>query len=164
MTVESATFISQLTPAYPAASDNISEGSDHLRLIKTVLQAQFPNLAAVAVSSTAAQMNKLGFEVGSIMMYASNSIPTTQTISGVNDWLLCNGGSFSTSTYSALFGVIGTTYGGAGSAFLVPDFRTWSPVGVGSGFVLGNGDSSNPLASSGSDNIKLQPSNFIIKT
>ena len=137
MTVESASYISQLSTSNPAAGDNISEGDDHIRLIKTVLQTQFPNLSTAAVNPTAAQLNKLGFETGTVMMYASNSIPTTQTISGINDFLLCDGSSFSTSTYSVLFGIIGTTFGGSGGNFNVPDFRTFFPAGVGSGFVLG---------------------------
>jgi hypothetical protein len=149
MTVESASYISQLSTSNPAAGDNISEGDDHIRLIKTVLQTQFPNLSTTAVSPTAAQLNKLGFETGTIMMYASNSIPTTQTISGINDFLLCDGSSYSTSTYSVLFGVIGTTFGGSGGTFNVPDFRTFFPAGVGSGFVLGT--SQTATASSGTD-------------
>jgi len=148
MTVESASYISQLSTSNPAAGDNISEGDDHIRLIKTVLQTQFPNLSTTAVSPTAAQLNKLGFETGTVMMYASNSIPTTQTISGINDFLLCDGSSYSTSTYSVLFGVIGTTFGGSGGNFNVPDFRTFFPAGVGSGFVLGT--SQTATASSGS--------------
>ena len=137
MTVESASYISQLSTSNPAAGDNISEGDDHIRLIKTVLQTQFPNLSTAAVNPTAAQMNKLGFETGTVMMYASNSIPTTQTISGINDFLLCDGSSFSSSTYSVLFGIIGVTFGGSGGNFNVPDFRTFFTAGVGSGFVLG---------------------------
>jgi len=44
MTVESSSgFISGLVPAYPPGSDSISEGDDHIRLIKTVLQETFPN-------------------------------------------------------------------------------------------------------------------------
>jgi hypothetical protein len=43
MTVESATYISGLVPAYPPGSDSISEGDDHLRLLKSVLQGTFPN-------------------------------------------------------------------------------------------------------------------------
>ncbi len=46
MTVESASFISGLVPAYPPGSDSISEGDDHLRLIKSVLQGTFPNANA----------------------------------------------------------------------------------------------------------------------
>ena len=43
MTVESASFISGLNASYPPGSDTISEGDDHLRLIKTVLKATLPN-------------------------------------------------------------------------------------------------------------------------
>jgi len=46
MTVESAAFISGLVPAYPPGSDSISEGDDHLRLLKSVLQGTFPNANA----------------------------------------------------------------------------------------------------------------------
>ena len=162
MTVESATYISQLNTAQPAASDNISEGDDHLRLIKSVLQAQFPNLATTPVRPTAAQLNKLGFEPGMVIMWAASATPTTQTISGVNDWLLCDGTAYSTATYSSLYAVIGTTFGSIGSDFLVPDFRTYFPVGVGTGFTLGS--SGNASATSGTDVIKYIPMNFLIKT
>ena len=162
MTVESANYISQLNSSNPSASDPLSEGDDHLRLVKSVLQTQFPNLGTTAVNQTSAQLNKLGFLVGSVIMYASNSIPTTQTISGINDWLLCDGSAFSTSTYSALYNVIGDTFGTSGANFLVPDFRTYSPVGVGGSFVLGT--SVTASAATGTDVIKLQPINFIIKT
>jgi|TARA_R110000868_G_scaffold118592_1_gene314481 phage-related tail fiber protein len=162
MTVESASYISQLNSSNPSASDPLSEGDDHLRLVKSVLQTQFPSLATTAVTQTSAQMNKLGFPVGSVIMYASNSIPTTQTISGINDWLLCNGSAFSTSTYAALYNIIGNVFGTSGSDFLVPDFRTHSPVGVGGSFVLGTTVSAT--AASGTAVITLQPINFIIKT
>ena len=162
MTVEYASYISQLNTSNPAASDNISEGDDHLRLIKSVLQTQFPNLATTAVTQTSAQMNKLGFETGTVCMYASNSIPTTETISGIRDWLLCDGSDYSTSTYSALYSVVGTVFGTSGSNFRVPDYRTYFPVGVGSGFSLGTAVSAS--AASGSAVLKAQPINFIIKT
>ncbi len=162
MTVESATYISQLNTAQPAASDNISEGDDHLRLIKSVLQAQFPNLGTTAARPTAAQLNKLGFQTGMVILWASAAAPTTQTISGVNDWLLCDGSAYNAATYSDLYSVIGTTFGSSGSDFLVPDFRTYFPVGVGTGFTLGS--SGNATAASGTDVIKYIPMNFLIKT
>ncbi len=162
MTVESASYISQLNTSNPAASDNISEGDDHLRLIKSVLKSQFPNLATTAVTQSSAQMNKLGFETGTLCMFGSNSIPTTETISGVRDWLLCDGSAYSTSTYSALYAVVGAVFGTSGSDFRVPDYRTYFPVGVGSGFSLGTAVSAS--AASGSAVLKAQPINFIIKT
>jgi hypothetical protein len=42
MTVETATYIGQLTPTLPPRSDLEVEGADHLRLIKSTLQATFP--------------------------------------------------------------------------------------------------------------------------
>lgn len=43
MSLEAATYISQLVAANPAAGDNASQGDDHLRLVKAALQATFPN-------------------------------------------------------------------------------------------------------------------------
>jgi hypothetical protein len=51
MTVEAATYLNTLNPALPAALDDVGEGDDHLRLVKTVLQATFPNVAG-AVTPT----------------------------------------------------------------------------------------------------------------
>jgi microcystin-dependent protein len=96
------------------------------------------------------------------MMWATNTAPSTTTISGVFDWLMCDGTSHSTTTFSDLFGVIGTTFGGSGSVFNVPDFRTFYPVGVGSGFSLGTSTSAS--ADSGTNVLKGIPINFIIKT
>lgn len=43
MGLETATFIAGLTPSWPVTSDKKAQGDDHLRLIKSVLQATFPN-------------------------------------------------------------------------------------------------------------------------
>lgn len=52
---------------------------------------------------------------GSVTAYAGASAPT--------GWLLCFGQSLSTTTYAALFAVIGYTYGGGGGSFNLPDLR-----------------------------------------
>jgi microcystin-dependent protein len=62
---------------------------------------------------------------GAIMPFGGSSAPT--------GFLLCDGSSYSTSTYAALYAVIGYTYGGVGSSFLVPDMRANVPVGYKSG-------------------------------
>lgn len=59
MAIEAATYISQLVAANPPGSDNRTTADDHLRLIKSVLLAQFPSLGAAAVNATAAQINYL---------------------------------------------------------------------------------------------------------
>jgi len=44
MGLETATYISDLVPANPGSNDNVSQGDNHLRLIKEVLQNTFPGL------------------------------------------------------------------------------------------------------------------------
>lgn len=56
MSVESANYINQLNSSYPAATDGLKEGDDHIRLIKSVLQNTFPNLTG-PVTKTQADLN-----------------------------------------------------------------------------------------------------------
>lgn len=60
MGLEAASFISQLVSTNPTLSDAINQGDDHLRLIKAVLKAQFPNLGAAAMTANASALNALG--------------------------------------------------------------------------------------------------------
>jgi hypothetical protein len=57
MTVETATYISQLDTTLPTAADLISEGDDHIRLTQTVLTTQFPNFGTTAVAASATELN-----------------------------------------------------------------------------------------------------------
>ena len=59
MAVEAATYISQLDPLKPDNSQPLSEGDNHIALIKDVLQKQFPKIGAAAVTPTAAQLNNV---------------------------------------------------------------------------------------------------------
>lgn len=43
MGLEVATFLSQLVPTNPLVGDAVSQGDDHLRLLKSTLQSTFPN-------------------------------------------------------------------------------------------------------------------------
>jgi len=60
---------------------------------------------------------------GEIKMWPTGTAPL--------GFLLCNGASLSTTTYSALFAVIGYTFGGSGSSFNLPNFRDKMPIGAG---------------------------------
>lgn len=64
---------------------------------------------------------------GSVVAYIASSAP--------GGWLLCDGSAISRTTYSILFGIIGTTYGvGNGTTtFNLPDMRGRVPVGYGTG-------------------------------
>lgn len=58
MTIESATYISDLNTANPGAGDPKSEGDDHLRLLKSTIKATFPNINA-AMTATDETLNAL---------------------------------------------------------------------------------------------------------
>jgi hypothetical protein len=53
--------------------------------------------------------------VGSVFYFARTTRP--------DGYLICNGASLSTTTYSALFAIIGYTFGGSGASFNLPDLR-----------------------------------------
>ena len=77
--------------------------------------------------------------IGEIKPYAGSDEPT--------GWLKCDGRAISRTTYSALFNVIGTTYGsGDGSTtFNLPDMRDRFPVGVGSSYALNDKGGANTV-------------------
>ena len=56
MTVEAATYISDLNASYPAAGDSRVEGDDHIRLVKAAIKASFPSISG-AVTLTHTQLN-----------------------------------------------------------------------------------------------------------
>ena len=68
--------------------------------------------------------------IGEIRLFGGNFEPV--------GWAFCNGQLLSISQNTALFALIGTTYGGDGqSTFALPDLRGRVPVHQGSGFVIG---------------------------
>ena len=53
MALESSTFINGLVATNPTSSDNISDGDNHIRLLKSTVKATFPNVSgAVSASHT----------------------------------------------------------------------------------------------------------------
>jgi microcystin-dependent protein len=59
--------------------------------------------------------------VGAMIPFGSSGLP--------DEFLLCDGASYTTSAYPELFAVVGYLYGGSGSNFLLPDMRGRMPVG-----------------------------------
>ena len=90
MTVETASYISQLNTSYPAVGDAVGEGDEHLRLIKAVLQTQFPNLTAAAVNSNVTELNLLDGVTALVTLAADQSWSGSQrgTPSAVTDGTL----------------------------------------------------------------------------
>ena len=58
MGLETGTYIDSLNSSNPTASDAVSQGDDHLRLIKATVKATFPNISN-AVTATHTELNKL---------------------------------------------------------------------------------------------------------
>jgi microcystin-dependent protein len=64
--------------------------------------------------------------IGEIKMFAGNFAP--------RGWALCEGQLLPISQYSALFSILGTTYGGDGrTTFALPDLRGRAPIQQGTG-------------------------------
>ena len=67
---------------------------------------------------------------GSIQMWSTSTAPT--------GYLLCNGAGISTTTYAALFAVIGYSFGGSGGTFSLPNYIDRMPIGSGNLYGMGN--------------------------
>jgi microcystin-dependent protein len=64
--------------------------------------------------------------IGEVILFAGNFAP--------RGWAFCEGQLLPISQYSALFSILGTTYGGDGrTTFALPDLRGRSPIGAGTG-------------------------------
>jgi hypothetical protein len=76
MALETATYISDLVPANPLAGDPLNQGDDHIRLLKSVLQATLPGTGSLAGALV---------PVGGIILWSGSvvSIPA--------NWHLCDG-------------------------------------------------------------------------
>jgi microcystin-dependent protein len=94
MALESATYLSQLNPAFPASTDLLAQGDDHLRLIKAVLQATFPNING-PVSVTDEDINSVVSLIasGSGGLVPTGAITAWYGASGAvpTGWHICDG-------------------------------------------------------------------------
>jgi microcystin-dependent protein len=123
MALESGTYIDDLVSSNPPQSDSLSQSAGHLRLLKSVILATFPNITG-AVTGTHTELNAVVAAVaaaqyvpaGTIHAFAGATLPT--------GYLWCDGTSYLRATYAGLFTAIGTTWGAAdGTHFNVPNFK-----------------------------------------
>jgi len=77
-------------------------------------------------------INAVKVELAGTLKWTARTTPET-------GWLFCDGSAVSRTTYSDLFGAIGTTYGAGNgtTTFNLPDFRDRCPVGAGATWVPG---------------------------
>lgn len=96
MTVETATYISDLVSTNPAAGDYQYEGDDHFRLLKTVIKASFPNITG-AMTATHTALNQAGGGGRWVLQATTTNSGTPSAIDFVNG----TGGVIMDSTYDA---------------------------------------------------------------
>jgi len=77
MALESATYVDGLVITNPTGSDSISQGDDHLRLIKTVLKNSLPNVTTATTPIVSVSHN---IPVSSSYMRSATYATTAQTI------------------------------------------------------------------------------------
>lgn len=116
MPIESATYLNTLVAANPTVTDGIGQGDDHLRLIKTVLQSTFPNIAG-AVTATHADLTALaGFlNNGTVTV----PIPTSSTTNG-GEVILNGAGTHAAVTLNNASGTLAILSGTTALASLLP--------------------------------------------
>ena len=74
MALESSTYINGLVATNPTSSDNISDGDNHIRLLKSTIKATFPNVTG-AVSGTHTAINSA--------VIAANAATNANTVSTI---------------------------------------------------------------------------------
>lgn len=152
MPLETATHINQLIATNPAATDGLSQGDDHLRMIKSCLVTDIgdamtsksltvpdgtslaPSIGYKADATAGFYRSSTGYQtiVGSLLGQGAVEIGAICMFAMAtvpNGYLACDGQAISRTTYAALFNKIGTTWGaGDGSTtFNVPPLMTKFP-------------------------------------
>ena len=79
MAIETFGFIDDLNAANPTATDNVSEGDDHIRGIKATLKSTFPNVTG-AINATETELNYVDGVTSSIQTQLNNKEAADATI------------------------------------------------------------------------------------
>jgi len=95
MAIETFEFIDDLNAANPTATDNVSEGDDHLRGLKTTLKNTFPNVTG-AINATETELNYVDGVTSAIQTQldtklssvADNSVTLAKMASGTDGNLI----------------------------------------------------------------------------
>jgi microcystin-dependent protein len=138
-----ATFLGTPSSANLAAAVTDETGTGALVFAASPTLSGTPLAPTAAVGTNTTQIATTAFVqaaglVGEIKMWGTASAPS--------GYLLCDGSSVSTTTYAALFAVIGYTFGGSGASFTLPDYRGRMPIGVSGSYALAStGGSANAV-------------------
>jgi len=97
LSLESATFVTQLNASFPEATSTASRADDHIRLWKTALQGSLPNVVSV-VNSSSNELNQI-VGIGVQVQSQLNSLGTAvaNTSASLNADIRASSASLSTS-------------------------------------------------------------------
>ena len=93
MPLETGDYISDLVATNPPGTDNVSQGDDHLRLIKHVLKTTFPNING-PVTSTDEDLSNLSGGLPTVTTYTNPVTAQTHTFEVGRKWykVIASGG------------------------------------------------------------------------
>jgi len=143
MSLETATTLAGLVITNPTTGDQVSQADDHLRLLKTVLKAQFPGAGSdgynIPITATEVELNYVHGVTGPIQTQLNDAVPIGSIImwGGVTaptNWRLCDGSNGTPDLrgcfvmgYGSGWGINGT--GGSSSATVVSHTHTATSTG-----------------------------------
>jgi hypothetical protein len=127
--------------------------TDALSVPTITSNTNFTAVPTITVNNTVYNISTV--PVGTIKMFISNISPPP-------GYIPCNGASYATTAYPALFNAIQYTYGGGGANFNVPNLQSYFPIGGNSSNALGCSTSNYATGNgaSGATNTFASTSNF----
>jgi len=110
----------------PAVGRDVRDDLDEVRTFVVGKNLEGSNIADDTITEAhlvAAVLERI-FSPGMMLPYGSATAPT--------GWLICDGQAVSTTTFAALFAIIGFSFAGdpGGGNFNLPDFRARAPIGL----------------------------------
>lgn len=101
MALETGTYISDLVATNPTSSDPKSQGDDHIRLVKSTLQATFPGVTG-AVTATHTELNFVDGVTSAIQTQIDARAKIAGTVTAVSALNVdCSAGTYFTKTIAA---------------------------------------------------------------
>ena len=94
MPVETFNYIDSLNTANPTSTDNVSEGDDHIRGLKTTLKNTFPNISD-AVTATHTELNYVDGVTSNIQTQIDNIDPLPSQTGHSGEYLTTDGSAAS---------------------------------------------------------------------
>jgi microcystin-dependent protein len=147
-------IVTNMSSGSGSISNLISNDSAITNLLVTNISASSTSINNLVANNISSGSNIVGIgivPVGTILVWPSSNTPT--------GYVRCTGGAISRETFSALWNVIGTTYGVGDNSttFNVPNLQNRVPVGFGQGTGLTNRTLNQ---TGGSNTVTLSESNL----